>query len=180
MLLKISKKFQENIYARVSFLIKPQTWDPRPAILLKKRLWHRCFPVNFAKFLRTSFLQKTSRRLLLKRGYSRWPYFGLYFYPCFRNITKIKDLKIFYHLFLDAAQADDTTFLFKNKESIEEVVKTFTLLSFFSGLKPNISKCEICGLGPLKGMELAVCGMQSIDLTRDTIKILGLFTSRTT
>ena len=28
----------------------------RPAILLKKRLWHRCFPVNFANFLRTPFL----------------------------------------------------------------------------------------------------------------------------
>ena len=28
----------------------------RPATLLKKRLWHRCFPVNFAKFLRTPFL----------------------------------------------------------------------------------------------------------------------------
>ena len=27
----------------------------RPAALLKKRLWHRCFPVNFAKFLRTPF-----------------------------------------------------------------------------------------------------------------------------
>ena len=25
----------------------------RPATLLKKSLWHRCFPVNFAKFLRT-------------------------------------------------------------------------------------------------------------------------------
>ena len=25
----------------------------RPATLLKKRLWHRYFPVNFAKFLRT-------------------------------------------------------------------------------------------------------------------------------
>ena len=24
-----------------------------PVALLKKRLWHRCFPVNFAKFLRT-------------------------------------------------------------------------------------------------------------------------------
>ena len=24
--------------------------------LLKKRLWHRCFPVNFAKFLRTSLV----------------------------------------------------------------------------------------------------------------------------
>ena len=34
--------------------------------LLKKRLWHRCFPVNFAKFLRTPFLQNTSGRLLLK------------------------------------------------------------------------------------------------------------------
>ena len=37
--------------------------DLRPAALLKKRLWHRCFPVNFAKFLRTPFLQKNSGRL---------------------------------------------------------------------------------------------------------------------
>ena len=28
----------------------------RPATLLKMRLWHRCFPVNFVKFLRTPFL----------------------------------------------------------------------------------------------------------------------------
>ena len=27
----------------------------RPAALLKKRLWHSCFPVNFVKFLRTPF-----------------------------------------------------------------------------------------------------------------------------
>ena len=26
-----------------------------PATLLAKRLWHRCFPVNFVKFLRTPF-----------------------------------------------------------------------------------------------------------------------------
>ena len=31
----------------------------RPATLLKKRLWQRYFPVNFAKFLRTTFLQNT-------------------------------------------------------------------------------------------------------------------------
>ena len=37
----------------------------RPATLLKKRLWHRCFPVNFVKFLRTPFLQNNSARLLL-------------------------------------------------------------------------------------------------------------------
>ena len=33
---------------------------PGPATLEKKRLWHRCFPVNVAKFLRTPFLQNTS------------------------------------------------------------------------------------------------------------------------
>ena len=38
----------------------------RPATLLKKRLWHRYFPVNFVKFLRTAFLQNTSGRLLLE------------------------------------------------------------------------------------------------------------------
>ena len=37
----------------------------RPATLLKKRLWHRCFPVNFEKFLRTPFLQNTSGKMLL-------------------------------------------------------------------------------------------------------------------
>ena len=30
----------------------------RSATLLKRRLWHRCFPVIFVKFLRTPFLQK--------------------------------------------------------------------------------------------------------------------------
>ena len=37
-----------------------RTSIPRPANLLKKRLWHRCFPVNFAKFLSTPFLQNGS------------------------------------------------------------------------------------------------------------------------
>ena len=38
---------------------------PRPGTLLKINLWHRCFPVNFAKFLKTPFPQNTSGRLLL-------------------------------------------------------------------------------------------------------------------
>ena len=38
----------------------------RPAILLKKTLWYRCFPVNFAKLLSTPFLQNTSGRVLLE------------------------------------------------------------------------------------------------------------------
>ena len=37
----------------------------RPATLFKKRLWRRCFPVNFAKFLRAPFIVKHLRWLLL-------------------------------------------------------------------------------------------------------------------
>ena len=33
--------------------------------LWKERLWHRCFHVNFVKFLRTLYLQNTSGKLLL-------------------------------------------------------------------------------------------------------------------
>ena len=37
----------------------------RPATLLKKWLWHRFFPVNFAKFLRTPYFTKHLWWLLL-------------------------------------------------------------------------------------------------------------------
>ena len=39
------------------FLIKLQTW--RPSTVLKKRLQHRCFPVNITKSLWTGFFIKT-------------------------------------------------------------------------------------------------------------------------
>ena len=54
--LKISQYSLENTCVRVSFLIKLLVL---PVILLKKRLWHRCFPVNFAKFLRKAFFKRT-------------------------------------------------------------------------------------------------------------------------
>ena len=52
--LEVSQNSQENTCARDSFLIKFYVSGLRPATLLKKSLWHRYFPVNFAKFLRTS------------------------------------------------------------------------------------------------------------------------------
>ena len=63
--LKISQNSQENTCARVSFLIKSQTLGLRPATVLKKRLWYRCFPVNFAEFLRTPFSIEHLRWLIL-------------------------------------------------------------------------------------------------------------------
>ena len=62
-LLEISQNYQENTCARASFLIKLQVCN-----FIKKRLWHRCFPVNFAKFLRSPLLTKHLRWLLLKRS----------------------------------------------------------------------------------------------------------------
>ena len=50
--LEILQNSQENTCAKVSFLIK-------------KGLWHKCFPVNFVKFLGTTLLRNTSGRLLL-------------------------------------------------------------------------------------------------------------------
>ena len=59
LLLEITQNSQENICARVCFF--DINTGLRTATLLKKRLWHRCFPVNFAKFLRTPFLTKLLR-----------------------------------------------------------------------------------------------------------------------
>ena len=62
MFLEIFQNSQENTCGRASFLIKLQAW---PTTLLKKRLWHGCFPVNFAKFLGTPLLTEQLWWLLL-------------------------------------------------------------------------------------------------------------------
>ena len=63
--LEISGNSQESTCAKISFLIKLHASGLRPSILLKKKLWHRYFPVDFAKFLRTPFLTEHLRWLLL-------------------------------------------------------------------------------------------------------------------
>ena len=44
----------------------PDSIFNKVAGLQLKRLWHKCFPVNFAKFSRALFLQNTFGRLLLQ------------------------------------------------------------------------------------------------------------------
>ena len=53
----------------------------RPATLLKKNLWHSCFPVNFAKFLRTAFLTEHLRVAV----YVYFMTFMFILYLCTRN-----------------------------------------------------------------------------------------------
>ena len=51
--LEISKRFTGKHLCHSLILHKVALW--------KKSLWHRCFPVNFAKFLRISFLTEHFR-----------------------------------------------------------------------------------------------------------------------
>ena len=60
--LEISPNSQENTCTRVSFLKTLQALG----------LWHRCFPVNFAKFLRSPFFIEHLWWLLLKVTTLRW------------------------------------------------------------------------------------------------------------
>ena len=61
--LKISSNFTGK-HLRQSLFFNTVT-GLRPATLLKKRLWHMPFPVNFEKFLRTTVFMEHLRWLLL-------------------------------------------------------------------------------------------------------------------
>ena len=49
-----------------SYYVKVTWWCHTFYCGITEKLWHRCFPVDFAKYLRTPFLQNTSRRVLLE------------------------------------------------------------------------------------------------------------------
>ena len=56
-------------------------------------------------------------------------------------------------------------------------MEIFNTFSLFSRLKPNLTKCEIAGIGALKGVQVAVCGMRCINLCNEAIKIFGAYFS---
>ena len=60
---------------------------------------------------------------------------------------------------------------------IEKAFDSVDHLLLSSGLKPNKSKCKIAGLGALKGIKLALSGMECIDLMFNSVKILAFYYS---
>ena len=64
-LLLSSLKNIKNIHDAV-FNLKFQAKRSTKGSYLEKRLWHMCFPKNFAEVLRTPILRNTNRLLLLK------------------------------------------------------------------------------------------------------------------
>ena len=65
-------------------------------------------------------------------------------------------------------------FLKKDKISVFETLNIFHKFSLVSGLSPNTTKCEIAGIGTLKWVNVALCGMKCLNLTKETVKILGV------
>ena len=94
-----------------------------------------------------------------------------------KSSNDINGVKLLQHEYLYTAYADDTTFFLKDEISIKNVFSLIDNFSKVSGLLPNIKKCEIAGIGVLKNVNVALCGMKNVNLTEETIKILGVHLS---
>ena len=124
----------------------------------KSRILHNQWR-NYYKILQTSKRYKTRR--------SNFCLFILVLEIAFIFVNKnIKGINIFDNIFLYSAYADDTTFFLSDRDSVIEVINAFHKFSLVSGLKSNEAKYEIAGISALKGVSLALCGMDCIDLTK--------------
>ena len=103
--LNIFAKIQRTAYAQS--LLFNKVGGLRPATLLKQSLWFRCFPMNFAKLLRTPILKNICERLLLVAGWRTMQKLNrrdLLFLPClvYINISVGSSFFFFYLRFLYA------------------------------------------------------------------------------
>ena len=96
-----------------------------------------------------------------------------FFFLHFRENQSIKPHNIFSHDFLYTTYADDTPFFISNKNSVIELLNVFDILPVISELKPSKYKYEITGTGNLKRFYKALFGLKCINLTNETVKILG-------
>ena len=94
-----------------------------------------------------------------------------------KNHKNTKDIKMFENTFLYTAYAEDSTFFLKDENSVTELLSTINYFSSSAGLKPNLSKNKETGIGALKGVKVAICGMKRIDLNEKAITILGVLLS---
>ena len=124
----------------------------------------------------------TSTYFLLKRGARQGDPIAAYlfiialeiFFILARSNNNIRKLNILENEFLLSAYADDTTFFVQDIASIRLILDIFTIYSTYSGFKLNLTKCELCGIGSLKGVPTALCGVKNVNLTSNTIRILGV------
>ena len=69
------------------------------------------------------------------------------FFIMVRSNNSINPLRILDFVYLLSAYADDTTLFVSDLDSVEAIFDTFDNFSLFSGMKINLSKCELAGIG---------------------------------
>ena len=65
----------------------------------------------------------------------------------------------------------------KDLNSVTVILPSLDQFYIFSGFCPNLSKCEIAGIGVLKDANVELCGLKSVNLTKESIKVLGVHLS---
>ena len=71
--------------------------------------------------------------------------------------------------------ADDTTFFLKDIHSLKKLENIISIYEKFTSLQLNNQKSEIAWLGPNNGLPAPSVPYKWIDLTRECIKILGIY-----
>ena len=137
-----------------------------------------CIRKNFGYW--TSVLQQSIKYFNLEKGARQSDPISAYLFILpleilflfIKNDSSIKGIEFFDYAFLCKAYADDSTFFLKDLASVKNVLDRFSYYSNYSSFKPEFYKCEIAGIGSLKRVEKAVCGIKCVNLKVSTIKIL--------
>ena len=90
-----------------------------------------------------------------------------------RENENIHGIVIFGFEFKISAFADDASFFTKDLASVGHLCRLFNTFAQFSTSKINCEKSELCGIGSLKGVKREFCRFRLLDLTHESIKILG-------
>ena len=99
------------------------------------------------------------------------------FFQMIRRDRSIKGVNVCGHIFNIIAYVDDATVLCNDLDSARRVKGAFDVFPKYSGLRLNESKTEICGIGVKRGVDIALCGMKSVNLLTDSVKVLGVYFS---
>ena len=94
-----------------------------------------------------------------------------------RSNVNIRGLSTFDNEIKLTACADGTTIFIKDQNSFHHLIRVFDQFQNFSSLKQNMEKSELCGIGMLEGVQVTFCGCKVVDLTRECVKILGIYFS---
>ena len=65
----------------------------------------------------------------------------------------------------------------KDLNSVKVIWSSLDQFYTFSGLSPNLSKCEIAGIGVLRDTNVALSGLKCVNLAKESIKILAVHLS---